>query len=116
MPPCSAGRRSCSWWASRVSAGASADDIKAKVAAADAYHVDYVGIDLSLDGFAVQDRSPIPFAGAVWQVAGLGDFDGDLKADILWRHPASGWNIIWQMDGFTVLDRSPIPTAGAVCA
>ncbi|MCC6680993.1 MAG: acetyl-CoA decarbonylase/synthase complex subunit gamma, partial [Phycisphaeraceae bacterium] len=43
-------------------------DIKAKVAAADAYNVRYVGMDLSLDGFAVQacdGGSPAQFAAAV---------------------------------------------------
>ena len=33
------------------------DDIKAKVSAADAYTVNYVGIDLSIDGFAVASVS-----------------------------------------------------------
>lgn len=30
-----------------------------------------------------------------WQVVGLGDFDGDTRADILWRHAKSGDNQIW---------------------
>ncbi len=38
----------------RVRDNESADDIKAKVSAADAYIVDYVGMDLTLDGFAVE--------------------------------------------------------------
>ncbi|NOX60328.1 MAG: acetyl-CoA decarbonylase/synthase complex subunit gamma [Chloroflexi bacterium] len=38
----------------RVYAAESPDAIKAKVQAADAYQVEYVGMDLSLDGFAVQ--------------------------------------------------------------
>jgi acetyl-CoA decarbonylase/synthase, CODH/ACS complex subunit gamma len=33
------------------------DDIKAKVAAADAYKVNYVGMDLTLDGFAVESTA-----------------------------------------------------------
>ena len=29
-----------------------------------------------------------------WQVAGVGDFDGDGKADILWRNSATGQNYL----------------------
>jgi acetyl-CoA decarbonylase/synthase complex subunit gamma len=48
----------------------SADGIKAKVAPADAYQVNYVGIDLGLDGFAVEAASgdPAAFAAAVGAV------------------------------------------------
>ncbi len=35
-----------------------------------------------------------------WQVAGIGDFDGDGKADVLWRNSASGENYIYFMDGY----------------
>ncbi|NIM93178.1 MAG: acetyl-CoA decarbonylase/synthase complex subunit gamma [Anaerolineales bacterium] len=35
----------------------SVEDLKSKAAEADAYHVDYVGIDLSLDGFAIDCAS-----------------------------------------------------------
>ncbi|MCP4423069.1 MAG: acetyl-CoA decarbonylase/synthase complex subunit gamma, partial [Chloroflexi bacterium] len=38
----------------RVKDDLSADDIKARLAPAEAYHVDYVGLDLALDGFAVE--------------------------------------------------------------
>ena len=34
-----------------------------------------------------------------WQVAGIGDFDGDGEADILWRNAATGENYIYFMDG-----------------
>jgi hypothetical protein len=37
-----------------------------------------------------------------WQVAGIGDFDGDGKADVLWRHAVSGQNYIFFMDGSTI--------------
>jgi glucose/arabinose dehydrogenase len=37
-----------------------------------------------------------------WQVAGIGDFDGDGKADILWRNAASGENYLYPMDGTTI--------------
>ena len=43
------------------------DELKAKVKAADAYAVNYVGMDLTLDGFCVASRAgnPQAFAGAV---------------------------------------------------
>jgi hypothetical protein len=34
-----------------------------------------------------------------WIVAGTGDFDGDGRADILWRHGVHGGNSMWLMDG-----------------
>jgi hypothetical protein len=37
-----------------------------------------------------------------WQVAGIGDFDGDAQADILWRNAATGENYIYFMDGSTI--------------
>src|SRR5437773_7332165 len=33
-----------------------------------------------------------------WQVVGSGDFDGDGKADILWRNSATGENYIYLMN------------------
>src|SRR5437879_1707087 len=37
-----------------------------------------------------------------WQVAGVGDFDGDGKADILWRNSATGENYIYFMVGTAI--------------
>ena len=37
-----------------------------------------------------------------WRVAGIGDFDGDGKADVLWRNNASGENYVYLMDGTTI--------------
>src|SRR5205807_2205513 len=39
---------------------------------------------------------------AHWTVAGIGDFDGDGKADILWRDTSTGQNYIYFMDGSTI--------------
>ena len=37
-----------------------------------------------------------------WKVVGVGDFDGDGRADIVWRNSASGENYIYPMQGLTV--------------
>ena len=41
-------------------------------------------------------------ADAGWQVAGIGDFDGDGKDDILWCHAASGENYVYLMDSLSI--------------
>jgi subtilisin-like proprotein convertase family protein len=38
-----------------------------------------------------------------WQMAGTGDFNGDAKPDILWRHDVSGENVVWFMNGNTLV-------------
>jgi hypothetical protein len=39
---------------------------------------------------------------ALWQVKGVGDFDGDGKADVVWRNSSSGENYIWLLEGVTI--------------
>jgi hypothetical protein len=38
-----------------------------------------------------------------YRAAAVGDFDGDGKADIIWRHTSTGQNIMWLMDGTNTL-------------
>ena len=45
-----------------------------------------------------------------WYVAAVGDFDGDGKADILWRNAASGENYIYLMNGAAVAAEGYIRT------
>ena len=40
----------------------------------------------------------------VWVIDRIGDFDGDGKDDILWRHADTGQLIVWLMDGLTRAD------------
>jgi hypothetical protein len=37
-----------------------------------------------------------------WQVAGVGDFDGDGKSDIVWRNTFTGANYVYLMDGLAI--------------
>ena len=34
-----------------------------------------------------------------WKIVGTNDFNGDAKADLLWRHGVSGENAVWFMNG-----------------
>src|SRR5207245_389965 len=57
-----------------------------------------------MNGTAVAGEGFLPtVADQSWQVAGVGDFDGDGKDDILWRNSATGENYIYFMNGTTVL-------------
>ena len=43
--------------------------------------------------------TPSALPNASWQVAGLADFDGDGKTDILWHHQTTGQVYLWRMNG-----------------
>ncbi|UCH92954.1 MAG: FG-GAP repeat protein, partial [Candidatus Aminicenantes bacterium] len=36
-----------------------------------------------------------------WKLCGAGDFNGDAKPDLVWRHVGNGENAVWFMDGVT---------------
>jgi hypothetical protein len=54
-----------------------------------------------MNGLAIQGSEGYlrTVAAQAWQVAGTGDFDGDGKADILWRNSSTGQNYIYPMNG-----------------
>jgi hypothetical protein len=41
--------------------------------------------------------------GTTWQVVGIGDFNGDGRADLLWRNSSTGENYIFFMNGTAIL-------------
>jgi FG-GAP repeat len=38
-----------------------------------------------------------------WQVAAVGDYNGDGKADILWQNTSTGQMSVWEMNGTSVI-------------
>jgi hypothetical protein len=47
-----------------------------------------------------------------WEVAGVGDFNGDGKADIAWQHRDDGKLAVWEMNGTTVTATSSVTPDG----
>ena len=43
-----------------------------------------------------------------WRIVGTGDFNGDLKPDILWQEQTQGWIGIWLMNGTTLLSSTTL--------
>src|SRR6266850_3755495 len=37
-----------------------------------------------------------------WKIAGIGDFDGDGKSDVLWRNSSTGENYLYPMNGLAI--------------
>ncbi len=65
--------------------------------------------DNGLAQYPGYDNVPAPVS-TVWQVQGLGDFDGDEHADIVWRNMSDGQFAIWRMDGhWRVGEETPGP-------
>jgi hypothetical protein len=61
--------------------------------------------------------NPPELSDLAWRVRGTGDFNGDGRVDILWRHEGSGQLAVWFMDGVNLtsgalIDTSDLPDLG----
>jgi hypothetical protein len=65
-----------------------------------------------MDGTTVTGGGVFASAGAGWSIAGLTDFNGDGKTDILWSD-AGGALAQWQMDGTNYIGGGAIAGAPA---
>ena len=66
-----------------------------------------------MEGAAIANSVGVTtLSSAQWQVAGNGDYDGDGKADILWRNTSSGQNWMYIMDGAMIQSSTAVNTVG----
>ena len=64
-----------------------------------------------MNGLTVSLAAFMPtIADTNWEIVGVGDFDGDGKADVILRNRATGQNIGWLMNGLTVATAAFMPT------
>ena len=45
-----------------------------------------------------------------WQIVGNGDYNGDGKSDVLWRHGITDRNVMHLMDGATIFSNTDVST------
>jgi VCBS repeat protein/acetyl xylan esterase AXE1 len=45
-----------------------------------------------------------------WEIVGTGDFNGDGRADLVWRNQETGAVVLWLLDGGTILARPELDT------
>ena len=64
-----------------------------------------------MNGFARQSWGEIDrISDANWRIAGIGDYDGDGRSDIVWRNETTGQNSIWFMDGIVRMSYALAPS------
>ena len=74
-----------------------------------------------MNGASISSSNAVTYQGnavapdASWSVAGVADFSGDAKADLLWRN-ANGALALWQMNGATVTSSSTVTYQGNAIA
>jgi hypothetical protein len=60
------------------------------------------GTGLSGSGPGISSSGSPGNPGTQWSVAGIGDFNGDGDADILWQNNATGQLVVWLMNGTSI--------------
>jgi FG-GAP-like repeat len=71
-----------------------------------------------MNGSTIESTSPLTYQGnavtpnSSWSVAGVGDFNGDGKADLVWRQGSTGTLAMWLMNGSTIESTATITYQG----
>ena len=55
-----------------------------------------------MDGATIASSVGVNTVPTVWDIAGHGDYNGDGKSDLFWRHSTNGQNYMYLMDGATI--------------
>ena len=64
-----------------------------------------------MDGSTIMSSAPVAvLADLDWKVVGSGDYDGDTKSDIMWRHELTGQVYYWRMNGSTITSSAKVAT------
>ena len=66
-----------------------------------------------MNGLSIASQGSLGVIGNDWQIAGVGDFNGDGKADILWRNASTGEVYIWLMNGLSIASRRSLGVIGS---
>ncbi|HQW38346.1 MAG TPA: VCBS repeat-containing protein, partial [Usitatibacteraceae bacterium] len=53
---------------------------------------------------------------AQWSLSGAGDFDGDRRADLLWRNDVTGETWVWLMSGPAIVHAASLGNPGTAWA
>ena len=56
-----------------------------------------------MNGTSIASQTYLPPISLAWQIRQISDFNGDGRADILWRESASGSTYLWLMNGATAI-------------
>ncbi len=85
------------------------------------HSTDGILADWSMNGASITSSSKVTYNGVAvapdssWSIAGIGDFDGNNSADIIWRN-AGGELAEWQMNGSTIAASFNLSVNGAAVA
>jgi limonene-1,2-epoxide hydrolase len=75
-------------------------------------------VDWSMNGSSISSTANITSQGgtvtpdSTWNVAGIGDFTGNGKSDLLWRQSTTGALAEWQMNGATISSSASVTSQG----